>query len=152
MKLSENKNFRKMEILATKIAETAAESSHSASLNSENGTSHPKRKSKKKKMKKRFLFGLILLILCFEVFYLILSKLTYSEIEKLILFVSKTNRSSSVKFTWSSNLQVPELSQTWLTHPVLPTITKFAPKSWIFHQHTKVVHFEEMVCHKLTDR
>ena len=88
-----------MEILATKIAETAAESSHSASLNSENGTSHPKRKSKKKKMKKRFLFGLILLILCFEVFYLILSKLTYSEIEKLILFVSKTNRSSSVKFT-----------------------------------------------------
>lgn len=84
-----------MEILASTIAENAVESSHSSSLNSENGRN--KRKSKKRRIKKRVLFGLIVLILCFEMFYLILSKLTYSEIEKLILSVSTRNSSSGVK-------------------------------------------------------
>ena len=86
-----------MEILASKIAENAVESSHSTSLNSDNDNDKNKRKTRKKKLKKRVVFGFIFLILCFEIFYLILSKLTFSEIEQLILSVSTMNKSSGVK-------------------------------------------------------
>ena len=49
------------------------------------------RKKEKKKRKKRVLCLLVLMVFSFEILYIIVSKLTYEEIEKLLHYITSSN-------------------------------------------------------------
>ena len=51
------------------------------------------RKKEKKKRKKRVLCLLVLMVFSFEILYIIVSKLTYEEIEKLLHYITSSNNS-----------------------------------------------------------
>lgn len=84
-----------MELISQAILDNTADS-NSASL-VEEGNEVPKqdqnnqRRKEKKKRKKRVLCLLLLMVFSFEVMYIIISKLTYEEIEKLLNYMTSSN-------------------------------------------------------------
>lgn len=84
----------KMELISQAILENTSDSNSTSLVENGNEIQQDQdnqRRKVKKKRKKRVLCLLVLMVFSFEVMYIITSKLTFEEIEKLLHYMTSSN-------------------------------------------------------------